>query len=125
LAGVPADKIKVDRRLRERLRLNLAAQLNDLSGDGGSEHGRLIDVSDAGVCLTLAAPLVAGTMVRVDFCEGSLFGQIMHVTPEGDSFRAGIEVFDVLLGNSDLSRLIQHTLQAPHPHSAARTIQTF
>ena len=102
----------MDRRLRERLLLNLEARVMNLSCEGRLEEGQLVDVSEAGVCVRLLAPLAAGDVVRVDFSEGTLFGQIVHVTAEGSRFRTGIEVFEVLLANSDLSRLIQRTLQA-------------
>lgn len=73
----------------------------------------MTDVSDAGVCVILPVAIEPGHLVRVEFSEGSLYGQIVHATSDGEEFRTGIEVFQVLLGNSDLARLLEHVMGKP------------
>ncbi len=101
----------MDQRLHERFPIELEARLIDLTGEGKSEGGRLMDVSQGGVCVELTDPVPVGNIVRVDFSEGSLFGQVVHATNEASCFRIGIEVFSVLLGGSDVAQLIKYTLK--------------
>ena len=108
----------MDRRLHERLTLDLEARVTDLNDTGPQRDGRLTDVSRSGVCVTLSDRFKAGDLVRVDFMEGRLLGQVIYTAVEGSGFRTGIEVFDILLGNSDLSRLIQQTLEVSRPADA-------
>jgi hypothetical protein len=44
-----------------------------------------------------------------------LFGFVMHSTREGGSFRAGIELQRVLIGGSDLSKVLCSALQQVMP----------
>lgn len=110
----------MNRRVHDRLTINLEARVIDLNCDGASEDGELLDVSEAGVCVLLGVPLVPADLVRVEFSEGTLFGQVAHVTADATNYRTGIEIFEVLLGSSDLSRLIQRFLGLPGPVRAAR-----
>jgi hypothetical protein len=93
----------------------LEARVTDLNDNGPQRPGLLTDVSRGGVCVLLTDQFQPGDLVRVDFREGSLLGQVIHTAMESAGFRTGIEVFDVLLGNSDLARLIEQTLAAPCP----------
>ena len=105
----------MDSRLYDRLTLNLPAQITNLTRDEGPVDGELIDISASGVCVRAASPVAPGDLVRVDFSDGSLFGQIVYANPESPTLRCGVEVFDVLLGMSDLSRLIEQTLKSRGP----------
>ena len=109
----------MDRRTHDRLTTKLEVRVIDLNCDGAAEFGEMIDVSESGVAVVTLHPLPVGALVRVEFSEGTLFGQIVHVTPEETTFRQGIEIFDVLLGGSDLARLIRRMLALPLPVRAA------
>lgn len=110
----------MNRRVHDRLTIKLEARVCDLNCEGASEVGELLDASESGVCVILTVPLVPGDLVRIEFSEGTIFGQVAHVTAEDETYRTGVEVFEVLLGCSDLSRLIQKTLGLPGPARAAR-----
>ena len=100
----------MNQRLYERFQIQLDAKVMDITNEGQSDGGRLVDVSRGGMCVELAHPVELGNVVRVDCSEGSFFGQVMHATRNGSGFRIGIDVFNVLLGRSDLSRLIERAL---------------
>jgi hypothetical protein len=99
----------MDSRLHERLALNLEARIANLTHDAAAVTGELIDVSASGICVRFGAPVVPGDLLRVDFSDGSLFGQVVYTNPNG---RCGVEVFDVLVGVSNLGRLIRQTLES-------------
>jgi len=105
----------MDSRLHERLPLSLKAQIINLTRDEDPVDGELTDISASGVCVRAASRLTPGDVVRVDFSDGSLFGQIVYANPESPTLRCGVEVFEVLLGSSDLSRLIEQTLKSRGP----------
>ncbi len=101
----------MDLRQHDRLKTQLEVRVTDLNWNGLSVRGEMVDVSPAGVCVELPSEMAHGDMVRVDFSEGSLLGQVIHVTPGQRGFSTGVEVFDVLLGTSDLARLVQMALR--------------
>lgn len=101
----------MDRRLHDRLPLNLEARVINITESGRRDAAVLSDVTAAGICLRMSAPASVGDLVRVEFPEGTAFGQVIYMTAESSGFRCGVEVFDVLLGESDLARLIQQTLR--------------
>jgi hypothetical protein len=101
----------MDLRQHDRLRTQLEVRVVDMTWDEPAVRGEMVDVSSAGVCVVLPSELPYGDIVRVDFSEGSLFGQVIHVTPGQGGFRTGVEVFDVLLGTSELARLVQNALR--------------
>jgi hypothetical protein len=107
----------MDLRQHERLKTQLEVRVVDLTWDEPAVRGEMVDVSSAGVCVVLPSEMAHGDTVRVDFSEGSLFGQVVHVTPGQGGFVTGVEVFDVLLGTSDLARLVQNALR-PDPEEA-------
>ena len=100
----------MDRRLEDRLPVELEARVTDMAGQNLSVRGRMTDASEKGVCLMLPIGFDQGQLVRVEFADGSLFGQVVHSTADGDEFRTGIEVFEVLLGQSDLALLLERAL---------------
>ncbi len=100
----------MNQRLHERIHVELEASVIDLTLEGKSEGCRVLDVSRGGVCIQLPAPVPLGNVVRVDCVEGSFFGQVIHSTADASGFRIGVEVFNVLMGSSDLARLIERTV---------------
>jgi hypothetical protein len=78
--------------------------------------GTLVDISESGICALLPTSLPAGTLVRVDILEVSLYGEIVYSQPETAHFRTGIFVEHVLLETSNVSRIVESYL-----HSTAST----
>jgi hypothetical protein len=76
-----------------------------------SYSGYLADVSKSGLCVMLPQRLGEGEVVQLEIADSHLFGFIVHAGPEGDAFRAGIEIQRVLMGGSDLSRILHMALQ--------------
>ena len=110
----------MDSRQHERLKTQLDVRVIDLTWGEPPVRGEMVDVSSTGVCIVLPSVKVQGDIVQVDFSEGSLFGQVTHVTSGEGGFHTGVEVFDVLLGQSDLARLVQNALRPKGEEEPAR-----
>jgi hypothetical protein len=73
------------------------------------------DISESGVCVVAPLPLSAGDIVRLDVQDSVLFGMVTYAESEEAGWRTGIEVQRVLLGGSDLSKLLQNALHEALP----------
>ena len=58
---------------------------------------------------------MAGSIVRLTIKDSVLFGFVAHSEPERSYFRTGIEVVQVLIGESELSNLLKETLEKAIP----------
>ena len=77
--------------------------------------GRVHDISESGVGISVPFRLAPGSIVRLILHDSVLHGFVSHSTPDGDTFRIGIEVIQVLIGESDLSHLLKATLADTAP----------
>lgn len=102
------------RRLKERYQTNLAAIVTDIASPDRVASGQIVNVSQSGICATLSRRLAAGTTVKVEVEDCKLFGHVIHCDEE-PAFRTGIEVVRVLIGESDLSRLLNAILVETMP----------
>ncbi len=100
----------MDRRYDTRLPADLPVGVVLLNEDTNAV-GTLVDISESGICAMLPASLPAGTLVKVEILEVSLYGEIVYSQPENTSFRTGIFVEHVLLETSNVSRIVQSYLQ--------------
>jgi len=116
----------VDRRLNERYQANFEVTVVDLAAHGRAASGRIVDVSESGVCSDLSLSFAVGTTVKVQVGDCALFGYVTYSTDagmenhagtsaEGQPFRTGIEVVRVLIGESDLARLVNAILLETMP----------
>src|SRR5207302_3306765 len=65
------------------------------------------DVSEGGVRLALAEALECGALVRLAVADSTLFCEVRYCRRGGVAYTAGLLVERVLLGASDLGRLIE------------------
>jgi hypothetical protein len=100
----------MDRRYDTRLPSDLPVGLVLLNEDTKTVGG-LVDISESGICALLPISLSAGTLVRVDILEVSLYGEIVYSQPETNCFRTGIFVEHVLLETSNVARIVETYLQ--------------
>jgi hypothetical protein len=104
----------MDRRLEERYPTNLAAIVTDIASPDRVASGQIVNVSQSGICATLSMRLAVGTTVKVQIEACRLFGHVIYCDEE-PAFRTGIEVVRVLIGESDLSRLVNAILAEAMP----------
>jgi hypothetical protein len=109
----------MDRRFDTRYPAEFEVWVTNLLKLGHSAAGRMRDISESGVCVVAPLPLAAGDMVRLDVADSSFFGLVTYAVREESDWRAGIEVQRVLLGESELSQLLQQVLEREMPAIAA------
>jgi hypothetical protein len=100
----------MDRRFDNRYPSDSIVQITTLPAPGSTCTGKLIDISSSGVALSAPIELPAGSAVQLEVADSFMFGFVVYCAPESSDFRMGIEVQRVLLGGSDLSRLLQSAL---------------
>jgi hypothetical protein len=104
----------MDRRLDERTETNLAVTVTDIAAPDRVTSGQIVNVSQSGVCANLSLRLAPGATVKVQIGDCSLFGHVTYCDEE-QSFRTGIEIVRVLIGSSNLSRLVNSILAENMP----------
>ena len=106
----------MDRRLAERYQTNLAAIVTDIASPDRVASGQIVTVSQSGICASLSMRLAVGATVKVQIEDCKLFGHVVYCDEE-PAFRTGIEIVRVLIGESDLSRLVNAILAETMPHT--------
>jgi hypothetical protein len=111
----------VERRSDPRFLTDLDVRVTRLTHPARSGHGQLADISNSGVCVKAPFELAEGDIVQLEIADSNLFGFVVHASlersafragvPEGTTFRVGIEVQRVLIGGTDLSRVLHLALR--------------
>ena len=104
----------MDWRLDERYQTNLAATVTDIAAPDRVASGQIVNVSRADLCANLSMRLALGATVKVQIGDCRLFGHVTYCDEE-QSFRTGIEIVRVLIGESDLARLVNTILAETMP----------
>ena len=104
----------MDRQLNQHYQASLEVRVIDITDHDQVASGKIVDISQSGVHANLSLRFEAGASVRVQLGDCELFGRVTYCA-EGRSFRTGIEVQRVVIGESDLSRLVNTVLADTMP----------
>jgi hypothetical protein len=105
----------VERRADNRYPTSLSAKVTTIGKPEPSASGHVSDISKSGVCLNTSLQLSPGDLVQLEMAGSILYGRVAYSTLEGTLFRTGIEVYNVLLGGTDLSDILQTILRQEMP----------
>ncbi len=105
----------MERRLDPRYMIDMEVYVTRLTHPSWSGHGRVADISNTGVCIKTPFELAAGDILRLEMADSNLFGFVVHASREDATFRAGIEIQRVLIGGTDLSKILQMALRQALP----------
>jgi hypothetical protein len=108
----------MDRRLQERIPAQFHATVTRVAPRERPMRGRVDNVSKAGVCVVLPRQLAPGDLVELDMADSLLFGHVVFCNPQPGEYRTGIEIERVLLGETDLSQLLNDLLATESPAAA-------
>ena len=106
----------MDRRIHERHLAYFQVRLTELASPEVSASGQGIDISESGIGVYLPLKFTAGSAVELNINDSALFGVVTHSVPERSFFRTGVEVWQVLIGRSELAELLKETLQEAMPN---------
>ncbi len=114
----------MERRLDERYQANMDVTVTDIAAPDRIASGRIVDISQSGVCADLTSRFALGAIVKAQLADCVLFGHVIDCAQidgnptdvhQDQSFRTGIEVVRVLIGDSDLARLVNAVLAEKMP----------
>jgi len=108
----------VERRSDPRFLTDLDVRVTRLTHPARSGHGQLTNISNSGVCVEAPFELAEGDIVQLQIADSNLFGFVVHARLEGTAFRVGIEVQRVLIGGTDLSKVLHLALRRSLPSVA-------
>lgn len=119
-ARSPADKSFVERRFDHRYLIGLglaevSVRITDLARPDRAADGQMTDISESGMGLTVPFELAAGDIVQLELEDSRLYGIVVHASQGTAPYRAGVELQRVLIGGSDLSRVLHRTLRQVLP----------
>lgn len=108
-----------ERRLDERYQANLDVTVTDIAAPERVASGQIVDISQSGVCVNLSSRFALGAIVKAQLADCVLFGHVIDCSQidstHSQSFRTGVEVVRVLIGESDLARLVNAILAEKMP----------
>jgi hypothetical protein len=106
----------MDRRIHERHLATFQVRLTDLASPEVSASGEGIDISISGIGVYLPLKFARGSAVELNINDSTLFGVVTHSSPERSFFRTGIEVWQVLIGRSEMAELFKTIVQKTMPN---------
>lgn len=99
----------MDRRLDERFLAHLDVTIIDVATRDYAES-TLVDISESGVCVISPREFPADVIVRLEVGDSVLYGCVVRCTGGEPSFHIGIELIQVLLGQTDMANLLNALL---------------
>lgn len=96
----------MDRREVKRFPVQYPVEFVVLGGDNVRYEGELRDVSTEGLRLATQLALETGSFLRIEIEDSVFFGEVKYSQPWMDGCIAGLYIERVLMGKSDLSRLV-------------------
>jgi hypothetical protein len=77
--------------------------------------GRVVDVSESGIRVRVPLQILPGAIVKLEVADCVFFGQTIHCCDYPGAYEIGIEIVRVLIGQSDLARLVNAVLAESQP----------
>ena len=108
----------MDRRIDTRFPADLQVRISDLNDGAEPVEGTLLNISESGICVHLPVLKPSGLLVKLEFADTVLYGEIAYSFEENGEFRTGVAVERVLVRASDLSNILESLLEQVEPHGA-------
>jgi hypothetical protein len=105
----------MERRHYERYPADFQVRVTAVDSPDLTASGQAVDLSQSGISVYLPLQLTTGTAVRLNIEDTVLFGFVAHAEPERSFFRTGIEVLQVLVGESGPSQQLKAKLEEVMP----------
>lgn len=99
----------MDRRYDQRISAELPVLLTLLDSSSLAQ-GRLLDISESGVSVSIPCPAEPGALVKLQVLGLLFYGHVAYCNPEYTTFRVGIFVEPALLDSTNLIHLVDSFL---------------
>ena len=101
----------MDSRRDPRYPVQLKVHVTSISAPTRCGEGTITEISKAGLRLQTSFPLAVSEFLQIDIEGGSLWATVAFVRQDNlQSFTAGLEIEQILLGGSELSQLLRGLL---------------
>jgi hypothetical protein len=117
-----ADFPVMEKRLHRRFPSNLDVVLTDIANPDQAGTGWIVDVSRTGIRARMPRRVELGATVKLEVADCALFGQALRCHEEAGVYEIGIEIVRVLIGKSDLGRLVNAVLAEAMPNTPGVTV---
>jgi hypothetical protein len=97
----------VDQRLTERHKLHHQATVTVVGPSAQVLHGEIRNLSDGGTQIQLEEPLPPFTLVRVEYDDNLLLGEVVYCQAEQIGWLAGLRIEHGLFGLKALAAALQ------------------
>ena len=105
----------MERRFHDRLPANLDVVMTDPDHPEQNVTGWVTEVSQSGIRARMPKPVDPGAIVKLEIADCAFFGQAVHCHEDAGAYEIGIEIVRVLIGASDLARLVNAVHREPMP----------
>jgi hypothetical protein len=110
----------MEQRQNSRFPVHVEVRYTILGLEPKQLNGYACDVSERGLRLVTDVELKPGAFLRIEMEDAAMFAEVKYTTPWMDMHVSGVYVEEVLLGTSELSKLILATMsQVPKMTAAA------
>ena len=99
--------IAVDLRQTERRDLSHPAVVTVMGMPGQVLDGQIRNVSEGGTQIRVSEPLPPFTLVRVEYDDNLLLGEVVYCQPDGSGCLLGLRIEHGLFGLTALARAMQ------------------
>ena len=117
-----ADFPVLEKRLHRRFPTNLDVVLTDTANPDQAGTGWIVDVSRTGIRARMPRRVEVGAIVKLEVADCALFGQALRCHEDAGAYEIGIEIVRVLIGSSDLGRLVNAVLAEAMPNTPGVTV---
>ena len=94
----------MDKRREPRFRADQPVAVTVLSEPAMRLEGRVVNVSGRGLGLITPIPLPPGAAIRIELDDSMVLGEAIYCRRDGDGHFIGVELDQVLVGLTELSR---------------------
>jgi hypothetical protein len=96
-----------DQRRTPRIQIAYPAQVTVVGSTGRILHGVIQNISEGGTQLRLDEPLPPSTLVRIEYEDNLLLGEVVYCQDEESGWLAGVRIEHGLFGLSTLAVAMQ------------------
>ncbi len=97
----------MEHRMHERLPADIEARVINLSKPAQAGTCWMLDASKSGIALLTRLPIEEGDMLHIEVSGGDMYGHVVYAQVDDGLYRIGVDVEQVLVGESDLCRLVE------------------
>ena len=86
--------------------------------------GSILNISSNGLRISVATAIPLGSFLRVEFEDATIFAEVRYCHRQKGGFVAGVFVEEILIGKSELARLVASLVSDAPEHQPKESVRT-